>query len=321
MKKEKKVDVSIIIVNWNCGTMIIDCVGRLIETIKNHFYEIIIVDNNSQDNSLELLKDEFGDKIKLIKNKTNNFFAKANNQGYKASVGKYIFILNPDTLVTSGSVDKMLSFMENNNKEVITCTLLNKDGSIQYLHRSFPTFIRIIGHFLYSRSKKFSFLPAVRKYRLLNNNYQTNFKLEQAAGTATLISRKMINKLGYLFDEEKFPLLYNDVDLCYRINKVQGKILCYVDAKIYHLKGASTKKLNFDNYSLHYAISSLNFFKKHRLRFDYFLLAITMKTFFVNYFLISSFFSFIKRNSTESIQDKKIILKQILLERFNIIYG
>ena len=225
MRKQKVVDLSIILVNWNCGEIIINCIDSLVQTIKKHSYEIIIIDNNSKDNSLKLLKDKFNGKIKLIKNKKNNYFARANNQGYQASSGKYIFILNPDTLVTEDSVDQMVSFLKKGTEEVITCTLLNEDGSVQYLHRSFPSFIKIISHFLYGQSKVFSFLPSVRKYLLLNKDYQSNFRLEQAAGTAILISRELINKLGYLFDDKNFPLLYNDVDLCYRINKIQDKIL------------------------------------------------------------------------------------------------
>jgi GT2 family glycosyltransferase len=314
-KDNNTIDVSIILVNWNCGKMIVDCVESLTQTIKNHSYEIIIVDNKSKDNSLRLLKKKFGNKLIYIENKKNNYFAKANNQGYRVSSGEYIFILNPDTIATGGSIDRMMDFIRSSKEEVLTCTLLNKDGSIQYLHRSFPSFIKIISHFLKTRCDFFSFLPPVRSYLLLNNNYQKNFRLEQAAGTAILLSRKLLKKLGYLFDENNFPLLFNDVDLCYRINKKQGKILCFADVKIYHLKGASTKKLDFDNYSLHYSVSALKFFKKYNLWLNYFLIAVAIKTFFINYFLLT--FIFRKRKTPTG--KKQIFLRQILLERFDFI--
>ena len=103
---------------------------------------------------------------------------------------------------------------------------------------------------------------------LLNNKFDKDFYVEQSAGAAILLSRELLDQLGYLFDEKNFPLLYNDVDLSYRIKKAGYKILCKTDIKIYHLKGQSTKKVPKKSYLFIHLNSFLNYTKKHRLVFD-----------------------------------------------------
>ncbi len=315
---KKRIDLSVILVNWNCGNVIINCIDSLIKTIKKHSYEIIVVDNNSKDGTPELIKKKYP-KIKLIKNNFNNMFAGANNQGFEASSGDYIFILNSDTIVTKDAIDKLLDYMKKNKQEVITCTLLNKDGSIQYnMHRSFPSYIKILFFFLYNKFKFISFLHYIKNYLLLNNKFNKDFYLEQAAGAAILISRRLINDLGYLFDEKRFPLLYNDVDLCYRIYKKGINILCKTDIYIYHLKGNSIKKLNFYKFGINYGISSMNFFKKYNFKLDYFMLKISIKPIYLFWYIlayINYLMGFIKFNELTL---RKIEMNMIIKESFNL---
>lgn len=264
-------NVSIILINWNSKNVIFDCIDSLNETIKKHTYEIIVVDNNSTDGSLQTLEKKYKN-IKLIKNKFNNLFAGANNQGYKISKGEKIFILNSDTKVTEGAVDKMLDYMKNNKEEAMTCTLLNKDGSVQYnMHRRFPSFLRLSTGLLYKKYSFFKFLPSVRNYLYLDKKFDEDFYIEQAAGAAILLRRRLIEEVGGLFDEENFPLFYNDVDLCYRIHNAGKKILCKVDVKIYHLKGESTKKLENKDYIKRHLEASSKFFKKNNCPVNYYL--------------------------------------------------
>jgi len=273
MRKEPKPELSIILVNWNCGQVILDCVESLVNTIKKHSYEIIVVDNDSKDNSIKHIEEKFS-KVKIIKNKFNNLFAGANNQGYETSKGEYIFVLNADTVVTPHAVDKLLDYMKTEKEQAMTCTLLNRDGTIQSnMHRGFPTIIRLVTSALYKKYKFFRFFPSVRNYLSLGQKFDKDFYVEQAPGAALLLKRKLIQDLGYLFDEKNFPLFYNDVDLCYRIKNKKIKILCKTNVRIYHLKGESVKKLSFNKYSVEYQKSLNNFFRKH-------------------HFVISSYFSF-----------------------------
>lgn len=271
MTRKKKPVISIILVNWNCGKVILNCIESLDKTIKKYPYEIIVVDNNSKDNSLELIKRKYPH-VKLVRNKSNEMFAKANNDGYKVARGEFIFILNSDTTVTRGAVDNLLDYLIKEKKEIVTCTLLNKDGSIQYnMHRGFPTFFRLATSMIYKKYGLFKSLPSVKKYLLISNKFDQDFEVDQAAGAAILISRNLIKKLGYLFDEENFPLFYNDVDLCYRIHKEGIKITCKTNVQIYHLKGESIKKLRLNSHLKTYFFSAARYFKKHSKRLDFFL--------------------------------------------------
>lgn len=295
MKNYKKSELSIILVNWNCGQVIIDCIESIIKTVHKTSYEIIVVDNNSKDGSIEKIVENYP-QIKIIKNNYNNMFAGANNQGYAISEGKYIFILNADTVVTENSVDKMVSILKETNESAITCTLLNKDGTIQRnMHRGFPTFIRLFTGLAYKRWGIFGFLPSVKNYLLINNKFDKDFYVEQAAGAAILLKRELIEKLGYLFDEKNFPLFYNDVDLCYRINKLGVKILCKTDIKIYHIGRFSVKKVNFYDHWKTYLISAAKYFKNNKLTVDYLLIVLTSKLVFICFYLYSNCISFFKR--------------------------
>jgi len=273
MISQTKVELSIILVNWNGGQVIINCIESLIKTIKHTSYEIIVVDNNSQDGSLEKIIKNYP-LIKIIKNKFNNMFAGANNQGYAISTGKYIFILNPDTVVTTNAVDDLVAILKNSKEVAITCTLLNPDGTVQYnMHRGFPSFFRLISSLCFEKLHFLNFLPAVKNYLLLNNKFDQDFYIEQAAGAVILLRKELIEQLGYLFDEKNFPLLYNDVDLSYRIYKAGIKILCKSDIQIYHLKGQSLKTISRGDHTLEHINSFLNFAKKHNLILDYWLTA------------------------------------------------
>lgn len=271
MLKNKELELSIIIVNWNCGQVIVDCLESLIKTIHKTSYEIIVVDNDSKDGSVEKIIKDYP-QVRVLRNEFNNMFAGANNQGYKISKGEYILILNADTVVTENAVDGLVGILANSNENAVTCTLLNKDGTIQRnMHRGFPSVIRLASSALYGKFSFFKFFPSVRNYLYLDKKFDKDFYVEQAPGAVILLKRKLIEDLGYLFDERNFPLFFNDVDLCYRINKIGVKILCKTDIKIYHLKGYSVKKLPKKNYALIHTESFLKFTKKHKLYADYYL--------------------------------------------------
>lgn len=259
------IELSIILVNWNCGQVIIDCIESLIKTIKKTSYEIIVVDNDSKDKSIEKIIYDYP-QIKVIQNEFNNMFAGANNQGYEISKGDKIFILNSDTVVTEGAVDNLVQILKEGKESAVTCTLLNSDGTVQYyMHRGFPTLLRLASGLIYKRWNIFGFLPSVKKYLLIDNKFDKDFYVDQAAGAAIMLKRELIEKLGYLFDEKNFPLFYNDVDLCFQISKGGYKILCAVDIKIYHLKGNSVSKLKFSKLMKTYIPSCFRYFIKNKM--------------------------------------------------------
>jgi len=306
------IKLSIILVNWNCGKVIIDCVESITKNILPLQYEVIVVDNNSIDGSNEEIEKKFPF-VKFIKNKYNNLFAGANNQGYDLSKGEYVWILNSDTVLFDDSVRKMISFLENNSGfGAVTTKLLNSDKTTQYyMHRRFPTFLRICFALLHKRFP--SFKPKIVKdYLYLDNDFTKNFSVEQAAGTSILIRREIIEKIGGLFDAKKFPLFFNDVDLCYRLYKYHYKIMCLCDSSIFHLKGHSTNKLNFFNGKMQYIPSSLAFFKKHGKYIDYLLAKLSYFLLFSFLILVSVFKLLIRKINLKTFKHQLLIIPLII---------
>ncbi len=312
---KKNIDCSIILINRNNWDVIFDCIESLRKTIKKWRYEIIVVDNNSEDGSRELIEEKYKD-ITLIKNTTNTLFAHPNNQWAEVAKGKYLFILNSDTVALEWAVDSLVTHLEETGDDIVTCTLLNKDKTIQYnMHRSFPSFLRIFFSFLYVKKKR-NFLKNmvfVNKYLLLDNKFDQDFYVDQAAWAAILISRNLVGKLEKpLLDEENFPLLFNDADLCYRVSKVQWKILCKTNVQIIHLKSVSIKKFDFLKLGAHYWISWKNFFKKHRLRIDFILFAFTGYMLAL-YILVKVYsFSLLWKISKKELKDKRNLAYKII---------
>src|SRR3990167_254376 len=124
-------DLSVIIVNWNTKKLLEDCLVSIIKFTKNLDFEAIVVDNGSNDVSQRMVQNKFP-KVKLIQNKDNLGFAKANNIGIKSATGKYILLLNSDTYLLENSFQKLIEFAKKQeNLGVLAPQLLNQDNSIQ----------------------------------------------------------------------------------------------------------------------------------------------------------------------------------------------
>ncbi|MHA1380625.1 MAG: glycosyltransferase family 2 protein, partial [Candidatus Helarchaeota archaeon] len=138
---ENNFDISIIIINYNTGKLLRDCLTSVFNNVKNLNYEVLVIDNNSFDKSLEIAEREIL-KVKVIRNKENLGFAGANNQGIKMAKGRYIFLLNPDTVILDEKLKKLIEFMDS-HPEAGACgpLVLSSDNSIQrQCKRGFPTF-------------------------------------------------------------------------------------------------------------------------------------------------------------------------------------
>ena len=128
-----QIDLSIVTVNWNTRDLVIDCVKSLDETVKKYKFEYILVDNGSEDGSIEAFKKELPH-IKIIETGYNAGSTRANNIGMKAAKGRYIMMLNSDTVCTAGAIDRLVDYLEENLKIGAVCgQLLNEDGSNQHM--------------------------------------------------------------------------------------------------------------------------------------------------------------------------------------------
>lgn len=251
--------VSVIVLSWNARAEVLACVASLVEACQNLDHEIIVIDNASSDDSVTYLKNLSG--IHLIANKQNKGYAAGNNQGYALAKGDYILLLNQDTVVNQAAVTEMMNFLKTTSDYgAVTVKLLNQDGSTQYyMHRRFPKWYVLPLALLHKRWP--SFRPkVVRDYLYLDNDFSHDFDIDQAAGSCVLLRRSALEQLGYLFDARRFPLYYNDVDLCRRLWQQGWLIRCLTTVTIMHLKGTSVRKLpRWRNTSL-YLRAAWNYF-------------------------------------------------------------
>jgi len=199
--------------------------------------EVIIVDNDSQDSSVMMIKKEYPE-VKLIKNRANVGYAKANNRGVKYANGKYILFLNSDTLLGKDTLIKMTNFM-NEYKEfsVATCMVKLPDGKVDpSCHRGFPTPWAAFTYF----SGLESFFPQSRlfgQYHQTWKDLNATHEVDVISGAFFMIRESVLERTG-LFDE-RFFVYAEDVDLCYRIRKLGHKIVYFPETKVTHFKKSS----------------------------------------------------------------------------------
>ena len=232
-------DLSICIVNWNVEALLKACLKSIFVNTKDISFEVIVVDNNSYDNSVNLVKVEFP-QVKLIKNGENAGFTKANNQAINIAQGRFLMLLNPDTEVIDNALNKMVRFMESRRDcGALGCKLLNTDGSLQRSCKTFPSLDVILYNSLFLDS----LFPKSRifgKYFMTWWDFNDVREVDQPMGSALMIRKDVLDKVGF-FDENIF-IWFDEVDLCYRIKKAGYKIYFTPDAQIKHHLSRSFKQ-------------------------------------------------------------------------------
>ena len=232
-----KIDVSIIIVSYNTKDLTLECINSIIRTVKKSSYEIIVLDNNSEDGSVEQIEELKTQNLKLIANKENYGFSKANNIGVKQSSGRYVLFLNSDTVVYEKTIDGMVEFMDNNPEAgSSTCFLRLPNGKIDDAsHRGFPTPFRALSYFA-GLSKLFLFEP-FSGYSLGHLKLDQTHEIDALAGAFMLVRREAGEQVGWW--DEDFFWYGEDLDFCYRLKEKGWKIFFVPEFEILHYKGAS----------------------------------------------------------------------------------
>ncbi|MCJ7552663.1 MAG: glycosyltransferase family 2 protein, partial [Ignavibacteriaceae bacterium] len=253
-------DLSIIIVNYNVKVFLQNLLDSIQKASSGIQTEVIIVDNASDDGSIEFLREKYP-QIKLIVNKTNLGFGKANNIGLKEAKGKFILFLNPDTIVAEDTFSKMIEFFNQTpDAGLAGCKILNPDGTLQLsCRRSFPgpwtSFTKVTGlSTLFPKSKIFA------RYNLTYLDENQTYEVDAISGSFMMIRKEVYDKVGG-FDEQFF-MYGEDLDLCYRIQKAGHKVYYVHSTQIIHYKGESTKRSNIDETKVFYKAMHL-FVKKH----------------------------------------------------------
>lgn len=232
--------LSIIIVNYNTYKFLDKCLSsiRKYGGLDPKDYEIFVVDNFSSDGSVnKIVKDHR--EVNLIQNKSNTGFAKANNLAIKKSKGKYVLILNPDTVITYNSLKILLDFISREKKPGIVSPKLElPDGTIDdACHRGFPSPWNAFCHFS-GLSKLFPSSLRFNGYHLGYKNLRSIHEIDSCSGAFMLVDRAAGAKLGW-FDEDYF-WYGEDLDFCYRMKEINRKIIFNPDVTVIHYKGVSS---------------------------------------------------------------------------------
>ena len=232
-------NLSVIIISYNTKQLLSDCLKSVYKSQSpKDGLEVIVVDNNSPDGSVEMVRQDFP-QVKLIANQDNKGFAAANNQAAAIAQGKYLLFLNSDTKLTPHALVKPLKYLRTHQDVgAITIKLLLPTGQIDLdNHRGFPT--------PWTALTKMLKLNTLFPNSHLFNNYYQSYKgydrihsIDVAAGSYIMLSKKLFDKIGG-WDESYF-FYGEDIDLCYRIRQTGKKIIYYPKVTTIHYKGASS---------------------------------------------------------------------------------
>lgn len=243
-------DVSIVIVNYYSEKMIVDCVKSIYEKTFDLIYEIIVVDNGSTDDSINLLQNELGEKIRLVTTEENLGFGKANNLGSQHARGKYLFLLNPDTILVNNAIKILHDYLEQNPKSGIAGGNLympEMTASPSYCLK-FDTVEeeKKNARWAYLIKKKFQDKLALHgKVRPFETVFNYSNEIKNVAyifGADIMISKSLFDDIKG-FDPDFF-MYAEEEEFSWRVTKKGYEIVNVPQAKIIHLEGATSKERN-----------------------------------------------------------------------------
>lgn len=258
-------DLSVIILNWNTQELLEKCLRSLQCPQPGLDFEVIVVDNASEDRSREMVRELFPEVI-LIGNPINVGFGAGNNKALPTAKGRYVLFLNSDTVVQEGALAGLVRYTDANpDIGIAGPKLLNGDGSLQYSCRRYPN----LGTGFFRNTPLGRLFPKNRfntDYLMTDWDHNTPRDVEWVSGAALMMRRSLLDEIGS-FDEE-FYMYCEDVDLCWRANHTPRKegglwrVAYFPDSIIYHLIGKSSDKVPTRmTYEFHR--SQWLFYKKH----------------------------------------------------------
>jgi len=228
--------LSIVIICWNDLKVIENCLSSIFSGTTKTEFEVIVTDNGSTDGSIERVRANFP-LVRLIENGANLGFSKANNVGIRAATGDYVLILNPDTIVHPGSLDRWMEFADQHPEAGgFGCKVLNPNGTFQGTARPFPTVRRALIAALGLRPLGFLGRAFISD-KYVGWNGETEREIDWQSGCCVMIRGDLLKRIGG-FDEQFF-FHYEEVDLCFRVWESGHPIRFTPDVTITHLGGQS----------------------------------------------------------------------------------
>lgn len=277
-------DLSIIILSYNTEKLLTECLDSIYKLTKGITFEVIVVDNASSDNSLEQIE-KLAKKyqtIDLIANNKNLGFAKANNLAIKRAKGRYLLLLNSDTLIKVNMLPEILYWMDGHPKVgIASCALKNADGSLQPTGGYFPTLFKIFSWMFFLDD-----LPLidrlVKPYHPLHEEsffyqgkglFKKVVERDWVTGAFFLVRREVVEKVGFL--DENYFMYVEEVDFCFRAKKTGWQVWFLPEWSIIHIGRASSSDNSFPIISEYQGLKV--FYKKHMPHWQYNFLRLFLK--------------------------------------------
>ncbi len=222
-------DISIIIVNWNTKYLLIECLDSIFQTVKSISFEVWVVDNGSEDGSIEAIRDRYPG-INTIENMMNRGFASANNRALKQIKGRYALLLNTDARLTDGAAEHLFNFMETTPEAGMACgQLLNPDGSRQNSFANFPSVISLLSNETILRTLFPNRFPSKRK------QYTSPVEIESCIGACMIVRKRAMDEVGLL--DETYFFFFEETDWAFRMKKAGWYSYFVPGARIIHGQG------------------------------------------------------------------------------------
>jgi len=269
-------DVSIIIVAWNVKDLLRDCLKSVFEQTHGIEFEVIYVDNASQDGSVEMAAKEFPS-VKIIKNSENKGFIKANNQAIEVAKGRYVLLLNSDTVVLDNAIAKTVKFADAHPEAaVVGCRVLNRDRTLQRNCFMYPSFVN-------------TFLAATYLYKIFPKSrffgrelmtwwaFDEPRNVEVVCGCYSMVRKKAIEEVGMM--DPTYFVYGDDPDWCYRFSRAGWKVMFTPSTEIIHYGGQNTRQMA-RKFRWQLLGSKLIFMKLHRSPWTFPLACLSTALFF-----------------------------------------
>lgn len=237
MNSDRAPDVSVCIVSWNVAADLRTCLASLREQVNPPELEVIVADNASADGTVAMLEQEFPE-VKVIANRENRGFAAASNQCLRWARGRYLLLLNPDTVVPPDGLRRLVEVADANpDAGIVAPKLLNPDGTLQHSCRRFPTIAAaVFRHTLLGR-----LFPRARSeasYIMEDFDHQAERDVDWVSGACFMVRREAFEQVGEL--DERFKWGSEDVDYCMRMHRAGWRVLYTPATAIVHAVGRSS---------------------------------------------------------------------------------
>lgn len=253
-------DVSVIIVNWNTESLLRNCLRSVFDTTGGIPFEVIVIDNASSDGSVAMVERAFP-QVKLVKNSDNKGFATANNQGMALAGGRYVLLLNSDTVVLGDVIGATVHFADAHpDTAVVGCRVLNADRSLQPTCFMYPSLLNMLlsSSHLYKALRKSRFFG---RERMMWWDRMDTRDVDVVTGCYMLVRREAIDQVGFM--DESFHMYGEETDWCYRFKQAGWRVMFAPKGEIVHFGGASSGQVR-EKMALQLKGSILLFLKKHR---------------------------------------------------------